>query len=322
MVEDRNPDQAGVLIGICTFRRPELERTLDSLRDLQPCGMPVAVAVADNDATPSARDLVARVAQDHPLPIAYLHAPAANISIARNALLDHAEQVGARLFIYLDDDQTARPEWLRELVAAWRADPAGAVLGPVQAAYSPQAPAWMVRSRPHDTRPVAGRDGRISAGYTGNNMIDLAEPAWRGLRFDPHRGRSGGEDTAWFADFLAAGGRIVYAPAAIIDEAVPAGRASLRWLLRRRYRMGQTHASIVARGRGRVGRFGAAALAAGKALACCGMALSRMADPARRNPQLMRAALHAGATAQLAGARQVEIYGTPSGLSGSPKGKR
>ncbi|WP_265502470.1 glycosyltransferase family A protein [Paracoccus beibuensis] len=311
-----------VLIGICTFRRPELAQTLASLRDLKPCGMGVRIAVADNDDTPSARDLVARVAQDHPVPIVYLHAPAGNISIARNALLDHAEAVGARLFIYLDDDQTARPEWLQQLVAAWRADPAGAVLGPVNAAYPPQVPAWMVSTRAHDNRPVMASDGRIRAGYTGNNMIDMADPTWRGLRFDPRRGRSGGEDTAWFADYLAAGGRIAFAPAAVIDEAVPPGRATLPWLLRRRYRMGQTHASIVARGRGRLGRVGAAALAAVKAFACCAMAAARAADPARRNPQLMRAALHLGATLHLAGARQVELYGSSPGLPGSSKGRR
>ncbi|MFC0201996.1 glycosyltransferase family A protein [Paracoccus rhizosphaerae] len=311
-----------ILIGICTFRRPELADTLASLCDLQPCGMEVRVAVADNDDAPSARELVAGTARDHALPIDYLHAPAGNISIARNALLDHAEALGARLFIYLDDDQTARPEWLRELVTAWRADPAGAVLGPVNAAYPPQAPAWMVRARAHDNRPVIGADGRIRAGYTGNNMIDMADPAWRGLRFDPQRGRTGGEDTAWFSDFLAAGGRIAFAPLAIIDEAVPLARAKLPWLLRRRYRMGQTHASIVARGRGPAGRALAAALAAAKAVACCAMAAARAADPARRNPQLMRAALHAGATLHLAGARPVEQYGTLPGLPGSSKGNR
>lgn len=299
-----------VLIGICTFRRPELAATLDSLRALTPCGLPVAVAVADNDAVPSARDRVKAAAAGHPLPVTYLHAPRANISIARNALLDHARATGARLLVYLDDDETAEPEWLSRLVAAWRNGDGGAVLGPVRAHYRPGAPGWMDAARAHDTMPVLDGQGAVTAGYTCNVLIDLADPAAAGLRFDPVRGRSGGEDSAFFAAFLGAGGRIGFAPGAVVHETVPDDRARLAWLLRRRYRMGQTHASLIAQGRGRGGRIRAAGIAAAKAVACAGLAAIGAARPAWRNRQLMRAALHVGAAAHLGGARQIEIYGT------------
>nr|WP_111300715.1 glycosyltransferase [Paracoccus saliphilus] len=309
-----------VVIAICTFRRPELAQTLASLRDLEPCGMPVTIAVADNDAAPTAQDLVTRIAADHPLPLTYLHAPSANISIARNALMDHAQLSGIRLLVFVDDDQIANPAWLRGLIQAWSAQSVGAILGPVVAAYPEGVPDWMVRARPHDTLPVTDAGGRIRTGYTGNSLMDLADPAWQGLRFDLARGRSGGEDTALFADYAAAGGRIGFAADAILHETIPADRAKLSWLLRRRYRMGQTHASILARRAGMGGRFGAAGLASAKALACGVMALGRAADPAGRNPQLMRAALHAGAVAQLLGAQQIELYGTTPGLTHNPKG--
>ena len=42
-----------VLIGICTFRRPELA----ALEGLESCGLPVAIAVADNDRAPDARQI-------------------------------------------------------------------------------------------------------------------------------------------------------------------------------------------------------------------------------------------------------------------------
>ena len=135
--------------------------------------------------------------------------------------------------------------------------------------------------------------------------------------FDPARGRSGGEDSAFFADFLGAGGRIAFAEDAVVHEVVPPERARLAWLLRRRYRMGQTHASLIARDRSRAGRMRAAGLAAAKALACGGMALLGAARPAWRNRQIMRAALHVGAAARLGGARQIEIYGTAPGRSDS-----
>lgn len=302
-----------VLIGICTFRRPELEATLNSLQALAPCGLPVSVAIADNDETPSAQCRVDGIAARHALPITYLHAPKANISIARNALLDHARALGARLLVFLDDDETVEAGWLAALVSAWRKPtdslPTGAVLGPVTAHYGEGAPNWMRQARAHDTLPVYAGDGTITSGYTCNVLIDLADPAMAGLRFDPARGRAGGEDSAFFADFLAAGGRISFAPDARVHETVPANRARLAWLMRRRYRMGQTHASLIAQGRSWTGRMGAAAVAATKALACGGMALIGAARPAWRNRQLMRAALHIGAVAQLGGARQIEIYG-------------
>ena len=315
--------QDRVLIGICTFRRPELEATLASLEKLTPCGLPVAVAVADNDALPSAQDLVQAIAADHSLPVTYLHAPQANISIARNALLDHARATGARLLVYLDDDETVEPDWLKHLVQAQRNSDAGAVLGPVCAHYLPDAPGWMDRARAHDTLPVFGGDGAITSGYTCNVLVDLSDPAAADLRFDPVRGRSGGEDSAFFADFLTAGGQIAFAPDALVHETVPSDRARLVWLLRRRYRMGQTHASLIARGRSRVGRVKAAGVAMAKALACGGMAVIGVASPAWRNRQLMRGALHLGAVAQLGGARQIEIYGTaPDGSDPDPRSGR
>lgn len=325
------PAAPELLVGICTFRRPELATALASLARLRPCGMAVGIAVADNDSTPSARDLVARIAASHPLPITYLHAPERNISIARNALMDHARATGARLHASFDDDQTADPGWLEQAVLAWReakadpAGPAGIVLGPVRAVYQPGTPAWLARGGLHDTLPVTDRAGNIISGYTGNTLFDLSDPALRGLRFDVARGRTGGEDTAFFAEFFAAGGRVAFAPGAEVSEIVPRDRASLRWLLKRRYRMGQTHASLIARDRTRAGRLRAAGIAAAKAAACGGMALIGAADPVRRNRQLMRAALHVGAGAFLAGAPRIELYGTvpdgagPAGPAG-PKG--
>lgn len=299
-----------LLIAICTYRRPALAATLASLRALEPCGLPVRIAVADNDAEPSAQALVQGIAADHPLPISYLHAPQANISIARNALLDHAAATGTGLLAFIDDDELAAPGWLAALVGRWRQDKPAAVLGPVQADYLPSAPAWMARARVHDTMPVV-RDEVISTGYSGNALLDVSHPAVAGRRFDLAMGRSGGEDTAFFAAVHDAGGSIAFAPEAVVREAVPADRASLPWLLRRRFRMGQTHAALVTDGRGPLGRIKAAGLAGGKAAACAGMALLSAADPARRNPQIMRAALHVGVVAAAFGARPLQIYAAP-----------
>ena len=85
-------------IGVCTFQRPELANTLRSLDAMQtPAGFDVRVIVADNDDKPTARELVMELSRDLTLPIRYLHCPAGNISIARNACLDASDSRFPRL---------------------------------------------------------------------------------------------------------------------------------------------------------------------------------------------------------------------------------
>ena len=92
-------------IGVCTFRRAELADTLRSLAAMDmPSGFDVSVIIADNDDTPSARDLVTALSRELTLPIHYRHAPARNISIARNACLDAST---ADFVAFIDDDETA-----------------------------------------------------------------------------------------------------------------------------------------------------------------------------------------------------------------------
>jgi succinoglycan biosynthesis protein ExoM len=305
---DPSPPNA-VVIGICTFRRASVADTLASLAVLRPSANPVSIIVADNDDSPTAADAIARIAVTHPLALRCIHAPARNISVARNAILDASIKAGARYLAFLDDDETASPGWLEGLLSRLSLTGSAAVVGPVRAVYGPGAPDWMRRGAVHDLLPEVDRNGAVRDGYTSNVIIDLAAPAMRGLRFDPSRGRTGGEDTAFFRALKKAGGAIAAASDAVVHETVPVERAALRWLLRRRYRMGQTHASLIIEGRGLSARIAALGLAAAKVGACFGLAGLRSFDPVRRNLALMRGALHLGAAAELIGLDRVEIYG-------------
>ncbi|RHZ93758.1 glycosyltransferase [Cereibacter sphaeroides] len=298
-----------IAIGICTFRRPGIAATLASLGALRwPEGMSGLVIVADNDETPSARETVHAAAKGLSLPVCYLHAPARNISVARNAILEAAEARGIERLAFLDDDEMVEPGWIAALTEALARTGTEAVLGPVRAEHGAEAPAWMRESAIHDTRPTFLSDGSIKSGYSCNVLMDLTAPALEGLRFDPARGRSGGEDTAFFEAMLRRGGRLGFAPDALVRETVPTDRARLGWLLRRRFRMGQTHASLIA-GPGRAQRAKQALVALSKVAACSGMALAAVHDPLRRNNALLRGALHVGTLSALFGARPITIYG-------------
>ena len=296
-------------VGLCTFRRPQVTDTLRSLA-AQAAGGRVTVIVADNDDGPTAAEaLSALEAEGLPLDLVYLHAPARNISVARNAVLDEADRRGLRYLAFIDDDETATPSWLETLAQRMARDGADAVLGPVRASYLPGAPEWMQRLHLHDTVPEFDSRGAPSMGYSCNVLIDLHAPAFRERRFDTDRGRSGGEDTVYFAQALARGARIAWEPDAEVRETVPAHRATWGWLLRRRFRMGQTHAALIAENASALRRGRLAVIAGGKAAACAVLALPRLHSPPRRNASLLRGTLHLGVVAALLGRADLAIYG-------------
>lgn len=307
MSSDHRP--AHIAVGICTFRRLALIDTLRSLADLETAGLQVTMIVADNDDAPTARPRVEPLLDRLPLPIVWLHAPARNISVARNAILDEAMRRDIRFLAFIDDDEVAESTWLVRLAEAMRQTQAAAVMGRVLAEYPPGAPSWMREGAVHDTAPVMTRQGGVIGGYAGNVLLDLGHPAVAGRRFDFGRGVSGGEDTAFFAGILAAGGCLAYDPEARVREPVPPERATLRWLLRRRFRMGQTHGGLQRQGASVVRRAALTSLALAKAGACFAMAAAGGLDAVRRNRQLMRATLHVGASAALLGVADLPLYG-------------
>lgn len=293
-------------IAVCTFRREALSDTLASLAQLiVPDGVRLRIIVADNDAEPSARERVDAARTAMPVELLYVHCPAGNISIARNACLDAAD---ADFLAFVDDDETVEPLWLDRLLAKAATSSADVVLGPVQALYGPEAPGWMRHGDFHSTRPVWVK-GEIRTGYTCNVLIRLAAPSIADRRFDLALGRSGGEDTAFFDQVFAAGGRIAFAKDAWAREPVPAARARFSWLAQRRLRMGQTHGRILAERHEGAARWSAAVLAAAKCATCFAGALAFALLPVRRNRFVLRGLLHAGAIAGLLGARAIEPYG-------------
>ncbi|PJI91448.1 succinoglycan biosynthesis protein ExoM [Yoonia maricola] len=288
---------------VCTYRRPQLAKTLTSLLELvTPEGYDLSILVIDNDDKPSAEPIVAEIAADAGKPLRYVHCPQGNISVARNGALTHSK---ARYLAFIDDDEVAPPDWLVHLTKDMGKDGADVVLGPVEADYTDGAPAWMQRSRIHATMPV-WVDDKIITGYTCNVLFDRHSPALRDCLFDLSLGQSGGEDTAFFAKVVANGGKIAFSPDAVLHEAIPADRVSFKWLLRRRFRMGQTHGRLVAEN-GASPRLWV--ITAGKVVYCAGMAVLQVLSPARRNKAILRGALHVGALSGLAGGRELQQYG-------------
>ena len=287
-------------ICICTFRRAHIRETLRSIAALHDV-QDIRVIVADNDDTPSAKTLVEDSARDFGLTINYIHAPARNISVARNACLDAAS---APLIAFIDDDEIAMPGWLSSLRGIMQSTAADIVLGPVNALYSGKVPRWARSGDYHSTRPVFIGE-KIVTGYTCNVLFRRDTPEFSGLRFRIELGKSGGEDTAFFSEAVRKGARIAYAPDAIVIEDVTPERARFSWLLKRRFRAGQTHATLLMEEpqASRLKNFIKAAAKAGFCF-CLGLVLIFSI-----RQWTLRGALHVGVMAGLIGHSTIEQYG-------------
>ena len=288
---------------IATYRRPQVSETLASLarqEDLE--GVRISVVVVDNDSTPSAEAVVREAAKRTGLRLRYFHVAGANISIARNAAL---EASGAEWLAFLDDDEVAEPGWLSGLLRAAADSGADASFGPVEAIYPSTAPRWMTRLDLHSNRPVL-RGGRLLTGHTCNGLVRWRGTAWADLRFEEALGRSGGEDTVFFFEAARLGMRMVSAPDAVVREVVAPDRLTFRWLARRRFRMGQSHARMAAT---RLARAGLLASAGAKGLYCGLRAAVGAFRVERRNYWALRGALHMGVMAGALRVRQPVLYG-------------
>jgi succinoglycan biosynthesis protein ExoM len=291
---------------VCTFRRVSVSDLLASLAKQQlASGWRMRVIVADNDETPSARERVEKDFAALGLDGRYIHAPARNISIARNACLDAAT---APLIAFVDDDEVARPDWLARLISHRTLTGASVVFGRVKAAYTPDAPGWMRKADFHST-PAPIRNGEIAGGYTCNVLIK--RDVVGALRFNPVFGRSGGEDTTFFGQLQQDDVMMAFAADAVVEEPVTPARYSFGWMSRRSFRAGQTWGLLEIRNGNHRARLGLMAMA--KIAYCSGMAVLTLWSPAGWRRFALRGYLHAGVLGAALGQAPLELYGEAHG---------
>lgn len=293
-------------IVMCTFRRPQVVEAIESIGQLRGVEhLSLRLVIADNDDTDSAREVVETAARSLPFPCVYIHAPARNISIARNACLDAATEGKAEWVASLDDDEWIHPDWLANILAAAQDSGAGGAFGKVQAIYPEDAPDWVRQLDFHSSHPER-TPTPIRTGNSGNVVLRWQGAPWQDQRYDLSRGTTGGEDTEFFLRLFNMGMRYVAAPDALVTEPVPATRQTLEWLAVRRYRMGQTHIvtapTMAAKARLLV-------MAAIKATWCRVQEKRHADDETQRNFWFLRGQLHRGVCAGLLDRPQPQLYG-------------
>lgn len=291
-------------ICVCTYQRPQLATTLDSLEQLElPKDVNVRILVADNDASPSARVQVEKY-KNAEIPVLYFHAPERNISVARNACLDQAT---GDYVAWIDDDETADPAWLARLFDTLRNRGCDAVFGPAVAIYPTEAPEHYKRCDFHSNHPVT-RQGEVRTGHTCNALVDMRNPTTRSLRFDIAKGRTGGEDTDYFHRLWAAGGKLGICDFARVFEKVAASRLRPGWLIRRSFNSGHVFGELSQRGAAVTAVIGLVVFALLKAGYCFAAAIVNGASPTKRLWWARRGVMHLGVIAGLVRIRPKAQY--------------
>lgn len=233
-----------VAVCIATCGRPTLLsgllQSLRALRFSRSAAPALRVVVVDNDPDETARPVVEEVRPVFPWPLTYAAEPIRNISLARNAAVRLALAEAADFVAFVDDDEEVTPEWLDELLTAADRFGADAVCGPVLPRYARDVPNWVVAGRLLEPRRYRTGD-RLSFGMTGNALITARALRGEVEPFHPLLGSSGGEDTYFFMRLARAGGGVVWADEAIVDEYIPASRARAGSLISRAFRVGNCY---------------------------------------------------------------------------------
>lgn len=245
-------DARDLSVVICTRDRgAEITRCLDSLAAQE--APPGQVVVVDNSADGNARSRC----EGRP-GVAYIHEPSPGLSRARNAGVTAAR---GELVAFSDDDVEFTPSWTAELVHAFRDPSIDAVTGlvlpasletPAQRAFELELGGFTSRYIPllfdesflAATRSMGPQVWRVGAGA---NMAFRRKVFARLGGFDERLGAGASgcsEDSEYWYRLLAAGGRCLYEPRAVVSHHHRAAWAGLRSQFRA-YMRGHVSALVV-----------------------------------------------------------------------------
>jgi succinoglycan biosynthesis protein ExoM len=238
------PPAMSVAVCICTYKRPHLLRRLLLALDKQDTRgrLSYSIVVADNDATESAREVVAQFAVTSSVAVTYCVERQQNIALARNRALEHAE---GDLVAFIDDDEFPERDWLVAMLNAGEQFAADGVLGPVRPFFEEPPPTWLVRSRLCE-RPEYPTGTRLDWRQTRSGNVLFRRGILKGIDA-PFRREfgNGGEDQDFFRRLMQRGHRFVWCNEAPVYEVVPPERRRRRYFLKRALRRGQNERRLL-----------------------------------------------------------------------------
>ncbi|MGO9451307.1 MAG: glycosyltransferase [Candidatus Binataceae bacterium] len=248
-----------ITVAVPTHNRAgTLEATLASIGALTiPSGAQLDCLVIDNASTDSTAAVVESVARAAPVPVRYVFEARPGSSFARNRAADEA--AGDFIF-FIDDDAIADSSWAVAMLEAIEARGLDAACGMVLPRWSMPPPAWLgpslwvklavhVRERIEAEPP---EKAEVMANYFSANVGFRRSAFARFGKFREDLGVVGanpisGEDTELFERIIAGGGKMGFAPRAVVHHLIPPERMTRPYLRRKSFAYG--FGSAIAGGR-------------------------------------------------------------------------
>lgn len=223
-----------ISICICTRNRQEgLKSLLKSLDEMQiPSGANIRIIVVENNSENFSEHIVKEFSEKSTIGISYFLETSQGLAFARNRSVKEAGNCDFCCFV--DDDQIVKSDWLSELVKCQTEFNADGVSGQNPPIFSNKVLVSVEKFH----MPVVYQYGTIvKSAYTNclllrKKYLDQIEGP-----FDLKLNFTGGEDSYLTGLITNNGGVIRYNPNAIAYEIIPKDRTTIKFVLKRTYRI-------------------------------------------------------------------------------------
>jgi len=228
---------------ICVCTRNRQEGLIKLLKSFENIGIPpetiVKMVIIENDSENYSEKLIKEFSTKSKFNINYYLEPRLGIVFARNRSVKEAGKCDFCCFT--DDDQFVSSDWLIELLKCQKEFDADGVAGPTKPYFTKKVPLYIEKFHQPDTYQYGTI---IKSAFTGcllirKKYLDLLDgPFEISLNF------SGGEDSYMTRKISELGGIIRFNPNAIAYEIILDTRATIVYLIKRKYRTSNTELLI------------------------------------------------------------------------------
>lgn len=238
-----------ITIAIPTHNRARLlAQTLASIQQLRlGGGIEAECIVVDNASNDDTAAVVESYGGKGPIRLRRVFEPRLGSSFARNRAI---EEAGGDFILFVDDNVTVEPDWMAELVAEIERRGLDAACGLVLARWTAPPPPWLgpalyVKLAVHDPALLNSGNGVAESlhNYFSANVGFRRATFERFGRFREDLGVSGvnplsGEDTELFARIIEHGGRMGFAPRAVVHHWIGPERLTRHYFRRKSFAFG------------------------------------------------------------------------------------
>ena len=228
-----------LVIGIPTYKRPlMLEKLVNSIYT---CNIErkfisaIDILIVDNDIEQTAEATSLQLKNRCPLTfnLHYHNYPIKGLSNVRNEIIEKALLLEPDFVVFVDDDEYVTRDWLNELIYTAVINDGDMAMGPVIPKFEIEASKaisnWFFPTR-HENHK------KLDFIMTGNLIMRAKFLKDHQLQFDTRFNTTGSEDFYFGICVLKKNGAIYYASKAIAYECISKKRATLKWLIQRKYR--------------------------------------------------------------------------------------